>query len=444
MQDREPTYPGRVTLTPVYGLANTYDMERADRPLQEGTPLNKASLLKDATAAAFGKTNAAVPDDILNLLSKSMMAQVTEEYTKTTIETLAVGSTITLNVNGTAKEFIVVHQGKPSSLYDDSCNGTWLLMKDCYESRQWHSSNSNSYKASTIHSYLNSTFLNLFDSNIKDAIKQVKIPYVNGTGGSAVASGANGLSAKIFLLSGYEVGWTTSDNQFLPQDGAKLSYFESGIGTSANNKRIAKLNGSFSNWWLRSPYTANTGYVVFVNTAGSVNYFNASESYGIRPALVLPSTFEVYTDSSGNIYTEQEYETKITDVLGNPISIPVDQIKGGVKIAVGSYTGTGTYGSSHPNTLTFEFKPAVLLVSSPSQYGLEGFGFDGSDNVTYAMIGSVLTTSYKVSFGIGVNTNSTGYGKKSSDGQKFFWYNTASAANQWNASKKVYHYIAIG
>lgn len=47
MQDREPTYPGRVILTPVYGQANTYDMERADRPLQEGTPLNKASLLSD-------------------------------------------------------------------------------------------------------------------------------------------------------------------------------------------------------------------------------------------------------------------------------------------------------------------------------------------------------------------------------------------------------------
>ena len=65
MQDREPTYPGRVTLTPVYGLANTYDMERADRPLQEGTPLNKASLLKDYTCGLLGLSSAAVPDDAL-------------------------------------------------------------------------------------------------------------------------------------------------------------------------------------------------------------------------------------------------------------------------------------------------------------------------------------------------------------------------------------------
>ena len=175
------------------------------------------------------------------------------------LSTKAVGSTVKLKVNGTAREFLVVHQGKPSSLYDESCNGTWLLMKDIYENRQWHSSNSNSYKASTIHSYLNGTFLNLFDADIREVIKQVKIPYVNGTGNSAVASGSSGLSCKIFLLSGREVGFSTSDNQYFPNDGAKLSYFESGTGSSALNKRIAKLNGSAAFWWLRSPHTYNAG-----------------------------------------------------------------------------------------------------------------------------------------------------------------------------------------
>ena len=161
------------------------------------------------------------------------------------LSTKAVGSTVKLKVNGTAKEFIVVHQGKPSSLYDDSCNGTWLLMKDIYENRVWQSGNINKYESSDIHTYLNNTFLNLFESNIRDAIKQVKIPYrKNGGSGGTDQSGANGLSAKIFLLSGYEVGWTTSDYSYFPVDGAKLSYFESGTGTSANNKRIAYLNGS--------------------------------------------------------------------------------------------------------------------------------------------------------------------------------------------------------
>ena len=73
MQDRVPLYPGRVTLTPVAGQANTYDLVRADQPTQEGTPLNKATLLKDATAAKFGKDTGAVPDEVLDVLSKSVL-----------------------------------------------------------------------------------------------------------------------------------------------------------------------------------------------------------------------------------------------------------------------------------------------------------------------------------------------------------------------------------
>ena len=213
------------------------------------------------------------------------------------LSTKAVGSTVKLKVNGTAKEFIVVHQGKPSSLYDDSCNGTWLLMKDIYENRVWQSGNINKYESSDIHTYLNNTFLNLFESNIRDAIKQVKIPYrKNGGSGGTDQSGANGLSAKIFLLSGYEVGWTTSDYSYFPVDGAKLSYFESGTGTSANNKRIANLNGSAAIWWLRSPDTFSTNSVWYVYSNGSS--YNASYSYGIRPALILPSTLLASDDGT--------------------------------------------------------------------------------------------------------------------------------------------------
>ena len=62
MQDRVSLYPGRVKLEPVAGQANLYDLTRADQPTQEGTPLNKASLLSDATAALMGLDAAATPD----------------------------------------------------------------------------------------------------------------------------------------------------------------------------------------------------------------------------------------------------------------------------------------------------------------------------------------------------------------------------------------------
>ena len=241
-----------------------------------------------------------------------------------TLSSKAIGSTIKLKVNGSAKDFIVVHQGKPSSVYDDSCNGTWLLMKDIYENRQWHSSNTNDYANSTIHSYLNSTFLNLFESNIKNAIKQVKLPYRKGSGTSTtVTSGSNGLSAKIFLLSATETSFNFSA---MPSgEGAELAYFKGCADNSSDSKRVAYLNGSTAGWWLRSPVCYNFNYALCVNSNGDWGGNYCSNSYGIRPALILPSTLLVSDD--GTVSTNTAPSTP------GSISVP-SSIMGGTNISI--------------------------------------------------------------------------------------------------------------
>lgn len=241
-----------------------------------------------------------------------------------TLSSKAIGSTIKLKVNGSAKDFIVVHQGKPSSVYDDSCNGTWLLMKDIYENRQWHSSNTNDYANSTIHSYLNSTFLNLFESNIKNAIKQVKLPYRKGSGTSTtVTSGSNGLSAKIFLLSATETSFNFST---MPSgEGAELAYFKGCADNSSDSKRVAYLNGSAAVWWLRSPYCGNFNYALYVSSSGDWVVNSCSGSYGIRPALILPSTLLVSDD--GTVSTNTAPSTP------GSISVP-SSIMGGTNISI--------------------------------------------------------------------------------------------------------------
>lgn len=214
---------------------------------------------------------------------------------RTRMSDLEIGQTIKLNVNGTPWDWLVVHQGLPSAIYDASCDGTWLLLRDIYENRQWHSSEVNKLESSTIHSYLNGDFQNLFDSNIKGAIKQVKIPYrQNGGTGGTDQSGANGLSAKIFLLSGYEVGWTKSDSNNFPVDGAKLDYFPASDG--GDSKRIAKFEGPAVNWWLRSPSVKTSYTVAAVSTTGGDRRYNVTVSRGIRPAIILPSDMLVTDD----------------------------------------------------------------------------------------------------------------------------------------------------
>lgn len=209
--------------------------------------------------------------------------------------TKAVGSIVKIKVNGASKDFIIVHQGLPSSAYDASCNGVWVVMKDIYTTSTF--GNNNSYKDSGIHTYLNGTFYNLIDSKIRAAIKQVKIPYTN----SGIQSGANGLSTKVFLLSGTEVGF--SNVSYMNTEGTKLAYFDSA------SKRIAYNGSSAAIWWLRSPYTSNTGHVWYVNTGGSNSSSWCLSSYGVRPAFVLPSELVVSDDGTVSVNTAPTVST---------------------------------------------------------------------------------------------------------------------------------------
>lgn len=213
----------------------------------------------------------------------------------------AVGSIVKLNVNGAATEFLVVHQGLPSDIYDASCNGTWLLMKGCYEERALHSSNTNDYENSDIHSYLNGTFIGLFDNNIQEVIKQVKIPYRpgNSTSSKKINSGADGLQAKVFLLSAKEIGY---DGGSTPgREGATLSYFSDCATSGADVKRVAYLNSSAAYWWVRSPFCDN--YIeqylsMHTTTKGALGQSSAAKTRGVRPALVLPGTLLVSEDGT--------------------------------------------------------------------------------------------------------------------------------------------------
>ena len=88
MQDRVPANPGRVLITPENGSAAYYaTVTRADNPTQKGTPLNKASLLKDATAALFGLGTDAVPDDALNAIKTLINGANANADTKAKIAT---------------------------------------------------------------------------------------------------------------------------------------------------------------------------------------------------------------------------------------------------------------------------------------------------------------------------------------------------------------------
>ena len=205
---------------------------------------------------------------------------------------LPIGQSVKLMEGGVETEFIVVNQGIPenSSLYDASCNGTWLLRKDIKNTSVWNSTNTNVYETSTVNTWLNSTYFNSLGTIEQTAIKQIKIPYRSGTGsGDTDKTSGNGLSTKVFLLDIKEVDGST--NRYYPDTGAILKYFEGISNATSSLKRIAYLNGVATGWWTRAPYLGDSYGLWLIATNGGVGYSdNANDTRGIRPALIIPST----------------------------------------------------------------------------------------------------------------------------------------------------------
>ena len=204
----------------------------------------------------------------------------------TTLGNKSVGSIVKLKENGVLVDFYVAKHD-----YENGLNGsgrTLVVRKDCYDTRQWHTSNVNAYATSAIDTWLNSTYKNLLDADIRGVIGTTKIKYTPGNGNTAVGT----LERAIFLLSVTELGRSAS---YANTEGTALSI--------ASSLQIAYLNGSAVVQWTRSPYTFSTGSAYYLRTNGNVVNNYCYSTYGSRPAFTLPSTLSVSDDGSVSVNT---------------------------------------------------------------------------------------------------------------------------------------------
>ena len=211
------------------------------------------------------------------------------------ISNLAVGDIVKVKESDTDVDYIIIQQGNPdTTMYDASCDGTWLLRKTIKQNTAWNTTSSNDYATSTINSStLNTDILNSL--NIKDIVSTVKIPlYTNGS----VQTGSSGYETKVFLLSSEEVGCTNVGS--VPHEGAILSYFSGTNSSGRDNKRIFLLNSSANMWWTRTPVTSGTSAACLISTIGAptTDGYSVRESQGILPAFIVPSDTLVSTDGT--------------------------------------------------------------------------------------------------------------------------------------------------
>ena len=204
----------------------------------------------------------------------------------TTLGNKSVGSIVKLKENGVLVDFYVAKHD-----YENGLNGsgrTLVVRKDCYDTRQWHTSNVNAYATSAIDTWLNSTYKNLLDADIRGVIGTTKIKYTPGNGNTTVGT----LERAIFLLSVTELGRSAS---YANTEGTALSI--------ASSLQIAYLNGSAVVQWTRSPSTGDTVSAFYLYASGYVDDDYCYYTCGSRPAFTLPSTLSVSDDGSVSVNT---------------------------------------------------------------------------------------------------------------------------------------------
>lgn len=361
MQDRVPLYPGRVKMTQVSGQENTYDMERADKPLQLGTPLNKATLLKDATAALYGLGTGAVPDDVLAELGKYK-----QYWWRRRIPA--------------GERYVEVQSDIPNAIG---------LFGPYVETSQ------------VIYS------------------KQLTIDQNNGTaalGAELTLPKTSGQELAEAIVANAPLYVSVSGTIYCIPDGATAG---AGSNPSFNTSTIMY-------------YTSSNKDYVYINGSGTPLGKTVTTERKQIPAgdwqYLQSSNRNAYPDSGTQDGYEYEY-----------LGIPFDNAVTAPKIETGSYVGTGTYGASNPNTLTFGFAPKLVLIYNGSKdYAMFfAFGLEGG----YTPGGYLFAWSSEMAV-----SNDT-YAKI--NGNVLNWYAsntsaTTSRSIQFNVESQTYHYLAIG
>lgn len=140
----------------------------------------------------------------------------------------------------------------------------------------------------------------------------------------------------------------------------------------------------------------------------------------------VSSGFDAVRSSDRNAYPDNGI---VDGVEYAYLGIPFENAVTAPKIATGSYTGTGKYGSNNKNSLTFDFEPQLVILANVSSY----------NGIPMHAIFQRNQSSYIYYTG----------GPVSWSGKTMSWYTTETNASnganyQLNTSGKTYNYIAIG
>lgn len=465
---------------------------------QVGTPLNKANLLKDATAAQIGLPPSTTPDGMFQALGNTGELHVWRK-------TVVVGS---YYIGATQPNYGCICRNTGSASFGVKIQYASEITVDSHENRNLvspsdmtiiaNNSGITSPSATSVANTLKGKFIRL--AGIPDGYQNSELKYAVGSvfycpesiscfvkdafndGNHYIClDGIKNVPTKTENVVTYPV--STNPNAYQEGDDAKAAGYTLGevvMGSfragatnytiSYNYEAASELTVSDDGRTvsMTSPSTGSFGFMgglelgddpakirafmlgKFVRCTAKGDQLNEAPDtkypFNTIPSdiVYIPSNAQI-TIANGDVLVDR-YQP-VTGYAAIPAGTTIEylgKLGDKARVQVVSYVGTGTYGSSNPNSLTFDFPPKVVMFlrgykESSTQFNYL-YGSYGSDSLV--IISADLSNIFAVYNGFG--RYNSAYAKKDLSGRTITWYSNEGSNSQANASGVTHYFLAIG
>ena len=227
------------------------------------------------------------------------------------------------------------------------------------------------------------------------------------------------------------MGYIYSDSITVTDNGAinfvSPSTFNANVSEYSANEFKNKFAGKFVRMTrINSGYTGGAGWLWESTSTPSIVIYIPKDATFVRADRKM--SVDRYQPVTGYAAIPARTTIEYLGKLGDK-----------ARVQVVSYVGTGTYGKDHPSSITFDFVPKIAIAITYTHVN------QSNENIDSTMVFDMLTTNMHDYYGFSAAAfNYPSYGKKSSDGKTFSWYNTHNAYTQLNESGNKYYILAIG
>ena len=439
---------------------------------QVGTPLNKANLLKDATAAQIGLPPSTTPDGMFQALGNTgelhvwrktvVNSQAQDAYYSLGSIIATSGTIIDLSKQSVSQvgfklsSSVRVYDNGKVDLVDANSYYKYIYNSNMYQHR-FLGSDGNYILGDQLSGHFISFYANDPSYYGSAYVTLGEIYYIPTTasltyGTQLTISQLQPVIGHAAITAGTTTTYPVSTNPNAYQEGDDAKPAGYAVGEE-KNITINGMNGPIL-LTGNSLAVADDG-TLSVTSPAQYGVYNSSTTESVRSAVAGKYIYIPYNSGSvgffkvpsdvivtgstapagGSVFTFTAQP--VTGYAAIPAGTTIEylgKLGDKARMQVVSYVGTGTYGDGNQCSITanFKIKSAIMMYHYIPSAG------------SLFMVSDELSTNYTSGIGFSeVNANYS-WGKKSADGKTLFWYGTRSASGQFNESGKTYYVLCIG